>query len=85
MTPEDLNNLLHAKPFESFRLCMTDGEQYVVRHPDAIRIAGRTAVVFARKNEVPSGFIYDRFDLVSLLHVVRIELLQPATQAKNGD
>jgi hypothetical protein len=74
MSPDDLLNLLHIKPFQSFRLCMTDGEQYEVRHPDAIRIAGRTAVVFVRKTDVPSAFLYDRFDVVSLLHVVRVRI-----------
>ena len=56
----------------------------MVRHPAAIRIAGRTAVVFTRKNEITSGFVFDRFDLVSLLHIVRVELLQPTTQGTNG-
>jgi len=64
---------------------MTDGEGYEVRHPDALRIAGRTAVVFVRATDGPLQYVYDRFDIVSLLHVVRVELLQPATQAKNGD
>jgi hypothetical protein len=84
MTPEDLNNLLHARPFQPFRLRMTDGESYEVRHPDALRIAGRSAVVFVRAIEGPLPFVYDRFDLVSLLHIVRVELLQPATQGTNG-
>jgi hypothetical protein len=75
MNPEELNRLVHRKPFRSFRLCLTDGESYEVHHPAALRIAGLTAVVFTRKTEIPSPFLYDRFDLVSLPYIVRAETL----------
>jgi hypothetical protein len=84
MSPEQLNELVLTKPFQSFRLCMTDGEQYEVRHPDAIRIAGRTAIVLARKSEGHVPILYDHFHLVSLLHIVRVELLEPAVHNTNG-
>ena len=84
MSLEELNNLILAKPFQPFRLYTTDGEDFGVRHPAALRVAGSTAVVFTRKDEVPSPFLYDRFHLVSLLHIVRVELLEPATHNTNG-
>jgi hypothetical protein len=84
MNPEELNSLVHKMPFQPFRLCLTDGESYEVRHPDAIRIAGRTAVVFARKSDGAVSILYDRFHLVSLLHIVRVEFLEPAVHHTNG-
>jgi hypothetical protein len=84
MSPEQLNELVFTKPFQSFRLCMTDGEQYEVGHPDTIRIAGRTAIVLARKSEGHVPILYDHFHLVSLLHIVRVELLDPAVHHTNG-
>ena len=84
MTPEELNDLLRIRPFEAFRLCMTDGEVYEVRHPDALRVAGRTAVVFVRAKDGNLQYVYDRFDIISLPHIVRVELRQPATQGTNG-
>ena len=84
MSPEDMKKLLLTQPFQPFRLCMTDGRTYKVRHPDAIRVGFRTAVVFVKKTD-ESAFFYDNFDIISLLHIVRAELVQPVAQATNGD
>jgi hypothetical protein len=84
MTLKEMANLLEAKPFLPFRMYAGDGYGYEVRQPDAIRIAGGLAVVFARKIDRPSAFVYDRFDIVSLSYIVRVETLPPAAQATNG-
>ena len=34
MAPEELRDVLRHQPFEPFRLVMTDGEAYEIRHPD---------------------------------------------------
>ena len=35
MRPEDLRNFLRQKPFRPFRVTLTDGRIYEIRHPEA--------------------------------------------------
>ncbi len=84
MTSEDLNNLLHAMPFESFLLSTTERESYEVHRADALRSAGHSTEVFLRSTNGPLPIVCDRFNLVSVVHIVRVELIQPANQGTNA-
>jgi hypothetical protein len=74
MTPEDLRNLLVQPPFAPFRIHLTDGRVYDVRHREMVWVGRRIAVVgvFA-----PDGYL-DRHDTISLLHIVSLEPIQTA-------
>jgi hypothetical protein len=77
MHPDDLNEKLRAAPFEWFRIHLTDGTSYEVRHPESVLLGRRTAVVGVKED--PLQNYYDRLATVSLLHIVRLEPVeQPA-------
>ncbi len=79
MRPEELRSLLGARPFVPFRLYLTDGAQYDVRHPDLMLVGGRTAIV--GQSSDPSNTFYEIYTTVVLFHIVRVEPLPAATPA----
>jgi hypothetical protein len=73
MRPQDLLEFTRRRPFSPFRICMTDGRTYDVRHPDLLIVLRSRAIVGVGGDQVP-----DRDEDVALLHVVRIEPLPAA-------
>ncbi len=82
MTQEDLADAAHRQPFEPFRVILTTGAAYDIRHPDLIMV-GRRAAVIGITNE-PSGIAFDRTIKVDLLHVVGIQELPGVPPSSNG-
>lgn len=78
MAPEELRDALKQKPFEPFRLVLTEGAAYDIPHPDLLLVGQRTAVVGLTGQ--PGQTFYARTVKVDLLHVVRIEPLQRVSQ-----
>jgi len=71
MRPNDLLELTRRQPFAAFRIHVTDGTTYDVRHSDQIIVLRSRAVLAAGEKEgVP-----DRLEHVALVHIVRIEEL----------
>jgi hypothetical protein len=77
MTPEELRDTLRHQPFEPFRLVMSDGEGYEIRHPDLLWVGQRTAYVGLTGQ--PGQTFFERAAKVDLLHVVRIVPLDSTT------
>lgn len=73
MTQDEIREAARRQPFEPFRLVLTTGDRYDIRHPDLIMVGRRSAVI-GIVNE-PNGFAYDRTIKVDLMHVVAIEEL----------
>lgn len=73
MTQEELQDAARRQPFEPFRLVLTTGATFDVRHPDLIMVGRRSAII-GISNE-PAGTAFDRTFKVDLLHVVGIEEL----------
>ena len=69
MRPNDLLELVRRQPFAPFRLHVTDGTTYDVRHPDQIIVLRSRAVLAAGGDDV----VPDRLEHVALVHIVRIE------------
>jgi hypothetical protein len=82
MSQDDLQQTARRQPFEPFRVILTTGATYDVRHPDLIMV-GRRAAIIGITNE-PSGTAFDRTIKVDLLHVVGIEELTGMPPSKNG-
>jgi hypothetical protein len=78
MPPEELLGHVRRRPFEPFRLYITDGANYDIRHPDMI-LPGHRAVVIGLPGEPTQP--YERFVTVALLHVTRLEPLEIAGKA----
>ena len=82
MTQDDLHQAARRQPFESFRVVLTTGATYDIRHPDLIMV-GRRAAVIGITNE-PAGTAFDRTFKVDLFHVVGIEELPASPPFANG-
>jgi hypothetical protein len=73
MRAEDLYQFTRKRPFAPFRIHTTEGRVYDVLHLDqVIVLRSRVVIGVGGENGVP-----DHLDHVALLHVVRIEELEP--------
>lgn len=51
MTNRRILNYVNAEPFQSFRIKMTSGETFDIRHPEMIQVGRTTASVFMWMND----------------------------------
>ena len=77
MRPEDLLNFIRKQPFQPFRITLTDGRTYEVRHPE-LAMVGRSIVVVGLDPTDEPEPVFDRMVTVSLLHIMQIEPIVPA-------
>jgi hypothetical protein len=83
MQPGDLDKRLERKPFQPFRIYLTDGAAFDIRHPEMLMVGKRAAVIGMADD--PADTHYDRSIDVDLLHVIRAEPLEaPPPPAGNG-
>lgn len=70
MRPENIASAVDPKNFHPFRLRMSNGEEYEVRHPEQV-IVGRSTVTVGihRRNGLK---IFEKVYTIGLLHVVSI-------------
>lgn len=73
MNSAELHRWLAVRPFQPFRICMTDGAKLDVLHPDAIIVMKGTAYIARRS---APGVLTEPHSTISLLHVVRIEPIE---------
>ena len=75
MTLQTFRELLTQRPFRPFRLVMSSGQSYEVRHPEMAMLT-RTDILVgidASEDNVPA-----EFKICSLLHVATVEPLSGA-------
>lgn len=69
MTVQTFREMLSKRPFQPFRLVMSSGEKYDVRHPEmALLTRSDMLVGTAVEDGVPA-----EFKICSLLHVATVE------------
>jgi hypothetical protein len=84
MGPQELSDALHRQPFVPFRLTLTEGSTYDVRHPEMC-LAGRRSAVIGFPAPGATELLYDRYVTIDLLHVVKLEPLEtPSKPTSNG-
>lgn len=72
MTPNTFRELLSAKPFKPFRLVMSSGQSYEVRHPEMALLTKSDLLVGINVDQgVPA-----EFKICSLLHVATVEPIE---------
>jgi hypothetical protein len=76
MVPADIRILVQRKPFRPFRVVTSDGTIYEVRHPDLVMIGLSSVAIGYPSAQDPHS--YERMDIVSLRHIVRLEPEQEA-------
>lgn len=80
MTVQTFRELLTQRPFKPFRLVMSSGQTYEVRHPEMAWLTRTDLLVGVNESEegVPA-----EFRICSLLHVATVEPLNlSGTQSK---
>lgn len=78
MTFRRLANYVGAEPFRPFRIKMTSGETFEIRHPEMIQIGRTTATVFTWMNE-GNDDPQERERELSILLIEEIEPLPAVT------
>jgi hypothetical protein len=76
MTVQTFRKLLSDRPFKPFRLVMSSGKTYDVRHPE-MALLTRTDILVGV--DVAEDGVPAEFDICSLLHVTAIEPLNAQT------
>ena len=75
MKPKDFVERLHAQPFRPFRLKLSDGQSFEVKHPEQMMVFSHKIILGIGGNELGS---FERDIHCSLLHVTSIEDTQTA-------
>ncbi len=75
MTVQTFRELLSQKPFRPFRLVMSNGQTYEVRHPEMAMLT-RTDILVGI--DIADDGVPAEFKICSLLHVTSIEPLSIA-------
>lgn len=81
MTLQDFQRLLKVRPFQPFRMIMSSGERYEVRHPEMAFLL-RTKIVLGLDPD--STGVADEWTMVSLLHVTAIEPIPERAKRKRS-
>jgi hypothetical protein len=76
MAPADFHALLRARPFVPFRIVTPEGLTYEVHHPELCMVGLASVVVGYPSRDDPTT--YNRYDIVSLRHVFRLEPMPQA-------
>jgi hypothetical protein len=81
MTVQTFRELLAQQPFKPFRLVMSSGQTYDVRHPEMALLTRTDMLVGTDQTDdgVPA-----EFKICSLLHVTAVELLGAAEAKQAG-
>jgi hypothetical protein len=82
VSAEELLAALRERPFQPFRMTLTDGRSLDVRLPEMV-LAGRRSAVVGLPAPGDTEPLYDRRITVDLLHIVSLEPL-PASAAPDG-
>lgn len=70
MSPDGIRKLLRQQPFKPFRLVMSSGKGYEVRHPEMAMLLQNDILVGV---DITDNGMPAEFDICPLLHVASIE------------
>ncbi len=84
MAPQDLESELKKRPFQPFRIVTTSGKSYDITEKDVplLLVAKRTVIIGLRVPETDPYF--DRYEVVSLVHIVRLEPIPISQQQQSA-
>ena len=75
MRPQDILKYLRRQPFQPFRLCLSDGRSFEVRHPE-MAMVGRSAVIIGIPASNEEELIYDHSIDCALMHITTLEPIE---------
>ena len=74
MNPQDVLQLLRKRPFEPFRIHLSDGSSFEIRHPELAIVERTKVIVGVPGPKGPEGPV-ERSVFCALLHITRAEPL----------
>ncbi len=80
MRPDDVLKFLRAQPFQPFKISMSDGQEFEVRHPENAIVSRSTVFVAVPGPRGPDGPV-ERIVFCALVHITRMEVLDGASTA----
>ncbi len=83
MAPEELASAVRRRPFVPFRLTLTEGGSYEVRHPELCMPSRRSALIGLNPSN-ETDLLFDRSVTIDLLQIVNLEPLDAPTAKTNG-
>ncbi len=84
MDADELYRKVREHPFEAFRIHVSDGKAYDVKHPEQIMVGRRSSYVGLGNGEGP----FQKIAVVSNIHITRIEPLdtrEPGRTSERGN
>ena len=72
MRSDELQRLLRRQPFEPFRIFVTDGASFEVRHP-GMALLTHHEIVVGIPGQNGGQRVADTYEIITLLHVTRVE------------
>ena len=72
MRPNDFRQMLQLRPFHPFRLHLSGGQTYDIRHPELVSVRRSVLWLYSISDQLPRPVSRDML-IVSLAHVVQIE------------
>ena len=70
MNPETLRDQLRKQPFQAFRVYLSDGAHYDIRHPENMMVSRREVAIGLDPED---GELPDRLAICDPLHIVRVK------------
>jgi hypothetical protein len=77
MSEHEFTSALSQRPFVPFRIEVSDGSRYVIRHPEMVIPTGYAAYIGVPRKKGP-GFV--RVDTVTMEHIVKLVPLSAAAK-----
>ena len=81
MTVQTFRNLLTDRPFKPFRLIMSSGQAYEVRHPEMAMVTKSDVLVGI---DIEDDGVPAEFKICSMLHVTAVEPIEPTADGEQG-
>ncbi len=81
MTVQTFRNLLKERPFKPFRLVMSSGQSYEVRHPEMAMLTKSDILVGI---DIEDDGVPAEFKICSMLHVTAVEPIEPTANGDQG-
>lgn len=73
MRPEDLRDWLQKRPFQRFRIHLTDGRDFEVGHPEQAIVMRATVIVGVQPGPGQGEALMNRDWEIALLHITYLE------------
>ena len=84
MRAADMLEYLREQPFVPFRIHLTDGTTYEIRHPELVKVGMTKAEVYFPKDDEPHAVVLRR-ESITLVQITRLVPLESSSAAgSNG-